>query len=447
MTADAEGGAAGLPDHVARALNRRLAEIQTGWRVPDISGAVARDGAVVFSGASGEVPVDAEVAFRIGSITKVFTAVLVMQLRDEGRLSLDDPLAKHLPDAVFGDRTLRDLLAHLAGLTREPPGEFWEAVPGVGPDDLLAGLRSAAAVLPTRRAFHYSNVAFALLGLVVDKLRGARYDEVLVERILRPLDLRRTSYLPVPPHATGYRVHPYADVLREEPANDTGAMAPAGQLWSTPTDLVRFGAFLADPAPAVLAADTVAEMCEPVAMRDPEAWTSGYGLGLQLFRRGDRVLVGHGGSMPGFMAGLAVARRERIAAAMCVNSWMAGDLPSATADLAVTVLDADPPPPRTWRAASVPDGVLALTGVWYYRGAPAAVSWRDGVLWLGPAADPCGPAASSFALVTADEYRGASGGETGETLRVERDERGVPVVLDLATWRLTRTPDDPRGGP
>ena len=98
-------------------------------------------------------------------------------------------------------------------------------------------------------------------------------------------------------------------------------MAPAGQLWSTVTDMAKWAAFLTDPAPAVLARETVDEMCAPVVISDLESWTGGYGLGLQLYRVGERVFVGHGGSMPGYVAQLAVHRRSRLGVIAFANSY------------------------------------------------------------------------------------------------------------------------------
>src|SRR5690606_37235379 len=121
----------------------------------------------------------------------------------------------------------------------------------------------------------------------------------------------RTTYHPTEPFARGYVVHPWHGTLREEPRHDARAMAPAGQLWSTAADLVKWAAFLADPDPDLLAPATVAEMCAPVVMSDLEAWTYGYGLGLELFRVGERVFAGHGGSMPGYLAHLTVHRPSR----------------------------------------------------------------------------------------------------------------------------------------
>ena len=220
-------------------------------------------------------------------------------------------------------------------------------------------------------------------------------------------------------------------------------MAPAGQLWSTPSDLLRWGMFLAEPVAEVLHPDTVAEMAEPVVLSDTRAWTAAYGLGLQLFRLGERVLIGHGGSMPGFAAGLMVARGERVAGAVATNVW-GGRTETFLREAVLAVLDAHVEP-ATWRAETVPDTIAALLGTWWYRGLPMVVTFRSGALYLGRPDDA--QPTNRFVPIGPDVFRGAAGAKWGEVLRVERDDGGEPVVLELNTWRLTRTVDDPRGGP
>src|SRR5690606_32767626 len=111
-------------------------------------------------------------------------------------------------------------------------------------------------VHPVGRRFHYSNPGYALLGALIEKVRGASWEDVLRREVLEPLGLSRTSVRPVAPHADGWAVHPWADVLLPEPAEDLGRMAPAGQLWSTTTDLARFAAFLMDGDERVLSAES-----------------------------------------------------------------------------------------------------------------------------------------------------------------------------------------------
>ncbi len=238
----ASGLTSDLSDVLARKLRKKVADCQVQWRAPSLAALVVRDGAPVhFSGvgavsvgtddrsgnsspsnapadgaSTGNVPTQ-DTQYRIGSITKTFTATLVMQCRDDGLLSLDDELGKYLPDTKHGGLSIRRMLCHLSGLQREPHGDIWET--GVGPDlpTLLSGLEETEAVLPPGRRFHYSNLACSLLGEVVARLRCASWSEALRQRILEPLGLNRTGVEPAPPRAQGYLVDPYADRVHPEP--------------------------------------------------------------------------------------------------------------------------------------------------------------------------------------------------------------------------------------
>ncbi len=427
-----------LPDAVVRAIRLRCAEVQRDARLPSLSVGIKRGGGQPLAFGVGDPQPVADVQYRIGSITKTFTAVLVMQLRDEGLVRLDDPVRDHVPAAPAGPLLIRDLLGHLSGLRREPPGDFWEASPGHTADAMLASLHPDDVLLPTRRAWHYSNVAYGLLGLVVERLRGMSYAQALHQRVLDPLDLRRTTYAPASPHAVGLRVHPFADTVVIEPVPDTLVMAPAGQLWSTPTDLCAWGAFLADPVHDVLAPATVDEMADPVVLEDPEQWTSGNGLGLQLFRRGERVFAGHGGSMPGFSAGLAVSRRDRVTAAVCTNAWGALDGATLACDLLVTALDGDPQPPTPWHPSDLPTELDELLGTWWWRGLQFVAYASDGHLFLAPTRDARTPRAPHYKPAGHDLFVGASGMNRGEHLRIVRNHDGHITHLDIGTFIFTR---------
>jgi CubicO group peptidase (beta-lactamase class C family) len=163
-----------VTDLTARRLEAVLAEEQRQGRVPSVVAALVRDGALVWEGSRGDatgVPGarPADLQYRIGSITKTMTAVLVMQLRDEGRLALHDPVPAYLPELGREDEvTLRMLLAHSSGLTAEPEGEWWERVEGTSFADLVDRVRTAA--LEPGATYHYSNLGYGLLGEVVDRL-------------------------------------------------------------------------------------------------------------------------------------------------------------------------------------------------------------------------------------------------------------------------------------
>src|SRR5919112_3628614 len=194
-----------------RALLHRIAVAQAGGRAPSLVAAVVRDGQAVWHGArtsvDGHGP-DGKVQYRIGSITKTFTAVLVMRLRDDGLLDLTDPLEKHLPDSGAGEATVAELLSHTAGLAAESPSPWWERTPGSLRPELADVLGEQPYRHPIGRRFHYSNPGYTLLGALVEKLRGAPWEEVLRREVLEPLSLDRTSVHPAAPHAGGWAVHP-----------------------------------------------------------------------------------------------------------------------------------------------------------------------------------------------------------------------------------------------
>ncbi len=289
----------------ARALLRRLAVEQAECRIPSVRAAIVRDGEIAWQAGRGQVdgrPPEPGTQYRIGSITKSVVAVTVMRLRDEGLIDLLEPIGKHLPDTRFGEVTIAQLLSHTGGLTAEPPTGWWERTPGIEMADLLSRVGPGEVKHRPGRRYHYSNLGFSLLGELVARLRGTPWAQVAQAEVLGPLGMTGTTTRPRPPHATGYAVHPYADVLLPEPEHDAGAMAPAGQLWSTTTDLARWAAFVAGDTGGVLSPGTLAEMREPATVADGDAWTSGYGLGLQLTRHAGRRLAGHTGSMPGFLA-------------------------------------------------------------------------------------------------------------------------------------------------
>src|SRR6185437_1714460 len=171
----------------------------------------------------------ADTQYRIGSITKTFTATAIMQLRDAGGLDLDDRLEQHL-DVANGSPTIRRLLSHLSGLEREA-GEMF--VTGESPTEqqLIESMRSVNFVLPPGEAHHYSNLAFALLGQVVARKSGMRYTDYVDERIIGPLGLERTTWTPQEPKAQGYLVDEYARTVWREAETDLGGTASAGQLW------------------------------------------------------------------------------------------------------------------------------------------------------------------------------------------------------------------------
>ena len=407
-------------------LEARLAALQAHGRLPSVVGGVLRDGVLV---ESAGVNADVATAFRIGSITKTMTAVLVLQLRDEGRLALDDPLGRFVPEAGYAGTTIADLLGHTGGLQSEPAGPWWERSTGGDVAALLATNDGSGAVAGAGEWFHYSNLGYGLLGEVVARLRAAPWWHVVASRLLEPLTMTRTTYGPVAPHAQGHSVDHVAGLLADEPHTDTGAMAPAGQVWSTVGDLATWAGVLLGRRPDVLAPATLAEMA--AARLDPQ-----YGLGLRRIRLGDRWLVGHTGSMPGFQASLFV-------------DPLAGDGAIAMAD-ATTGLDADGVPRALlgpepigpvepvdpWVPTTVvPTVVEPILGVWFWGNTAVELRWSNERLEVRGLQ----MGTLSYVFEVRDDGRivGVSGYHRGETLHVH------PTHLECATFVYTRVPYGP----
>ncbi|MFE5216238.1 MULTISPECIES: serine hydrolase domain-containing protein [unclassified Streptomyces] len=430
-----------------RALLHRIAVAQTEGRAPSLVAAVVRGGQAVWHGArtsvDGHGP-DENVQYRIGSITKTFTAVLVMRLRDEGLLDLGDPLEKHLPGTGAGEATIAQLLAHTAGLAAESPAPWWERTPGSLRPELGDVLGEQPLLHPVGRRHHYSNPGYTVLGALVEELRGAPWEEVLRAEILEPLGLRRTGAQPEPPSAGGWAVHPWADALLPEPLEDLGRMAPAGQLWSTTGDLARFAAFLARGDDRVLSAESVLEMRTPAAPAEAADVLegTGYGLGMQIQRRDGRLLVGHSGSLPGFLANLTIGVEDDVAAVVLANCTSGPLLGAVGADLVRIVAEAEPRIPEPWRPLrEVEPAALELAGQWYWG--THAFGLRvtaDGLIALGPLTG--GGRRARFRSLGDGTWTGLEGYYAGELLRPVRRPDGSLSHLDLGSFVFTRQPYD-----
>jgi len=438
---------------VGNRLERLVRQNQKEHRVPAIQAAVHRGDRPLWAfqvGTAGDGrTLDEATQFRIGSVTKTFTAVMVLQCRDEGLLDLDDRIADHLTVPKHGEVTLRRLLSHTSGLQREPYGDIWDTLKAPELEQALDELRQAERVLPPSRRFHYSNLGFGLLGQIVAAKHGASWGELLFDRVVRPLDLSGVATGPTELSATGYLVDTYSDHVRAEPPVSLGAVAPAGELWGTATDMAKWAAFLADPATVdpkaeVLAADTLQEMSFPLAVRDEVVWRSAFGLGVILMPRENRVIdVGHGGAMPGFLAEVYGRRGPDVppatGAAVLISSGTAAGVLDLTHELLDVALEEDPPEIQPWTPGEpAPEAYRSVLGRWWGEGFEYVFSWRDGRLQAKGATDPADQPPSVFAPEGADLLRTVSGREAGELLRLTRDETGRVVKLHWATYRYTR---------
>jgi CubicO group peptidase (beta-lactamase class C family) len=299
--------------------------------------------------------------------------VAIMALRDEGRLCLDDELTTHVPDSAHAGVTIRQLLAHVSGMQREPVGNVWETLEFPDRAGLVAGWNDAQRVGRPHHLHHYSNLSYAMLGEVLCRVEGAAtWFEVVQRRILQPLGMTSTTLGPVAAQgnrvAGAYFVPPWSDVPRPEPTFSDAAFGAAGALWSTPTDLARWGGFVADPVAEVLSPDTLDEMCEPLVMAHGE-WELAWGLGLMLWRRGTQILVGHTGAYPGSITGVFTHRPSATTGLAWANNSAAVSPGVLAVDLATYAVQHEPAPLEVWVPGEAgPPAYEELIGPWFSEG-------------------------------------------------------------------------------
>jgi CubicO group peptidase (beta-lactamase class C family) len=251
------------------------------------------------------VPMSADAMFEIGSITKQFTAAALLQLRDEGKLSLNDPITKWLPDFdTRGNKlTLRRLLDHtsgIKGLTEMP--EFGNLVNSRFPrDSAYALIKRYPFDFATGEAQIYNNSAFWLLGLVIEKASGMSYEDYVEKKLFEPLGMKRSMYCNslenVERRAHGYGVQ--NGVVRRAPTNVHTWPFSAGSLCSTAGDMVIWVKAL--HGGKVLSPKSYAEMITPSKLNDGTPLRYGMGIGVGKDVRGLNF-IGHGGAISGFVA-------------------------------------------------------------------------------------------------------------------------------------------------
>ena len=311
-------------------------------RIPGMSVAIVHDQSLLWSHGFGyadlekKIPASPTTIYSICSISKLFTSVAVMQLRDEGRLSLDDPVKKHLAwfsiKETFpgsGPPTIRGLLTHSSGLPRESDFPYW-----TGPDypfptheQIVDRISKQEMLYPADTYFQYSNLGLTLAGEIVAAASGQTYADYVRKNILMPLGLKDTSP-EIPAAQRGARLaagysQPLRDGTRKRmPAFDVRGVAPAAGYASTVEDLGRFASWqfrlLGKGGKEVLAANTLKEM-QRVQFVDTDFQTM-RGLGFSITRPGNKAIVGHGGSCPGYKSDLSMYIKDKLAAIVMTNA-------------------------------------------------------------------------------------------------------------------------------
>ena len=342
---------------VASAQLQRLLEARVASGSPGMSAAVVSDGRVVWTGTAGTAdlatgtPVTTDMLFGIGSITKVFVAVVVLQLAEEQRLRVDDTAADILgPAAVQGianadTATLAQLLAHTSGIPSWEDDPMWiragrgdqlDPARIWGKQDPLAYIRGHAALAPPGERYSYSNTNFTLLGMIIEAVTGRSAVTEIHERILAPLglkDIHLEGFEPVPPARLPHRYHWATEAFRRDAGvnaafpevrpglvdasgSNLSVEWTAGGMVATPSDIARFAAALRD-----------GRLLKPESLAFMQAWqpaTEGSQIGHSLFRTefaddAAPPVIGHTGGVLGFGAWLFWIEGQDIVLAVTEN--------------------------------------------------------------------------------------------------------------------------------
>ena len=301
--------AAALADPVDDFVQKQLAAS----RVPGLSLAVIKDGTVVkvagygFADLEKRIPAQPDTVYKIGSVSKQFIATGIMLLVQDGRLTLDDPIARYLKDTPpsWSPITIRHALTHTAGLVRESPSFAPTRIQSDA--DLIAAVYPLPLRFEPGQKWEYSNVGYFILADIIRVVSGRPWPEFLRDRVFAPVGMLSTwptnTTAEIQKRAVGYTGNDNS--LR---ADDWPALRASGAFLSTVLDLAKWDAHLSTPR--VLEADSRRQMWTPVRLKD--GTTAPYGFGWHVDTWSGRPRIRHGGGLPGFISEYARFEDERL---------------------------------------------------------------------------------------------------------------------------------------
>lgn len=452
---------ADLPE-IQAALNlyeARLAAEQEHQKIPGFSAGVIFDQDLVWSRGFGYAdlaskrPADAGTFYRVGSITKLFTATMLMQLRDAGKLHLDDPLAEYLPDfalkSPFPDPrqpTFRQVVCHAAGLPTESPGDYWGTLDFPDLEEALASLEDAEMAIPAFTEFKYSNMGIGFMGQTLARIAGEPYRDYITNHILKPLGMNASGFEPQqnPAHATGYLAP--GDEPELAPWPMIGFAEPAGALSSSVEEMAKFISLQFRDGPAggsqILGGTSLREMHTPLIMM-PD-WQAGYGIGFASHRSNGHTVFGHGGGIHGFTTNIVALPDHKLGLIVFTNTGCNPDsLTALGLDILVPVLDryAERARERAEREATTPEEWAIYAGRYQMDGlGTIEVTLGKGSLVAVMVNHP----ETKLKLKPVGEHRfqAEDGRTAGEIVSFELDETGKAVKLRLGSYPFDRMADE-----
>ena len=311
-------------------------------RIPGASIAVVYDQELIWAKGYGyahmeeRIPATSSTMYSICSISKLFTAVGIMQLRDQDKLRLSDSVEDHLDwfsmkndYSDSGPVTIEGILSHSSGLPREADAPYWTGpdYPFPTRDQIVSSISDQKMLYPARAHYQYSNLGLTLAGEILMGLTGQSYSDYVQNNILRPLGMEDTTTDHLDEFrnnqlATGYSAIQRDGTLATIPPYQVRGIAPAAGMLSTVEDLAKFASWQfrtldGNTEQAILEKNTLREM-QRVHFMEPDASTT-YGLGFSVWRNDEKRFVGHGGSCPGYRSHFLVRPEDKIATIFMTN--------------------------------------------------------------------------------------------------------------------------------
>ena len=314
-------------------------------KIPGVSLAVCRDGKIVKASGYGlanlewEIPVTPETIFQTGSVGKQFTATAIMMLMEEGKLGLDDKIAKYIPEApaTWNDVTIRSLLTHTSGIA-DYGGEEDTMSKGVinfrkdyTEEELVQAFAKMPKDFPAGEKWSYSNTGYVLLGVIIHRVTGEFYGDFLQERIFKPLGMTSTRIISeadiVPRRSSGYRLVK-AEWKNQEWVAPTLNTTADGALYTNVLDLAKWDAALYTTK--LIKQSSLDAMWTPVKLTSGKTCPYGFGWDLES-RQGHRV-VSHDGAWQGFTMSISRYLDERLTVIVMTNLDSDNSKPEEIAD-------------------------------------------------------------------------------------------------------------------
>lgn len=292
--------------------------------------------ALGYSDPEKKIPTTTKTIYSICSISKLFTSIALMQLRDQGKLRLDDPVGKHLPwfkiEQVFPESppiTIESILTHSSGLPRESDYPYWNSPSFDFPsrEKMIEQLKNQKTLYPAYTYYQYSNLGLTLAGEIVSQVSGMSYEEYVTQNILEPLGLEDTRpYMPENLYgdqlSIGYSAKTRKGNRDKMPFFQANAITPAAGFSSTAEDLAKFAMWqlrlLESGKTEILQTNTLKEMYR-VHWLDPD-WETTRGLGFGVYRNNGITFVGHSGSCPGYRTAVIVQPNDKIGTVFMTNT-------------------------------------------------------------------------------------------------------------------------------